>query len=171
MTIKQAFEVYSVVGRGYNLRDTKGYAWTPEAARAIAQRHLNEEVETSIINLIKIGDNWHRVHVIPIADTAIEGDIEIATNSRIESGDFPDEIIPAMYLEMKGRKRMRLPRKIDKALGYIERLPKTMDCRLYTLRRGAPPGPSFYVWELFEKEEVQRLVWDWLNHEHKVRQK
>jgi hypothetical protein len=160
--IKQGFEVYTLTGGGYNKRHVHGYAWTKDEAHAIGKATKNH-FYVGAVHLIKINGRWHRISVLPIE---INGDSSTAPISRIELNDLPIRFTPAIFVQLRGAKPLKLALDLEKAINTIAELPRTKEpCKLYTLRTGGNLPLSFTVKDLHHDEATQQKVFAWLKHE------
>lgn len=160
--IKQAFEVYSLIGGGYNKRHLHGYGWTRADANAIADR-CNSRTHIGVVHLIQINDRWHRVNVMPVEE--VKGNPEYAVLSRIGDDNPPPKLTPAIFMQIDQKRPKRLGLNIDKAISFMAENPMNSTIRLSTLRMGGSLPITFTVWELHENETVQERVWNWLKTE------
>lgn len=162
-TILQAYEVYSLVGGGYNKRHLHGYAWTKTDAQTIADTVHPRRYYIGVVHLIKIGDLWHRVHVVPI--DSIAGDVAQAENSRILAADTPKRFIPGINFQIGETPPRRLGLDLETAINTLAEYPKDSECKLYTLRTGGRLPITFRIRDLSLSEHTQKLVVTWLRHE------
>lgn len=163
MKVRQAYEVYSLVGGGYAKRHVHGYAWTHDDAETIATRVTPRRAYTGIIHVVQINGNWHRISVLPIPD--VKGNIEHAAPSRIELGNLPTRVIPGMFAQIGERDPIRLGLDIESNVNTIAEQPKAESCKLYTTRMGGELPLVFNVAELHSSEVRQAAVFAWLQAE------
>lgn len=164
MEIKQAYEVYSLVGGGYGKRHLHGYAWTRLGAQSLAVAAVGQgRYHIGMVHLIKVGSRWHRIHVIPVE--SIEGDVVEAENSRIIEDENPLRFLPAINFQIDGCPPRRVNLDLEKAIDTLVGHDPDSECRLYTLRTGGKLPLIFKVRELKLSEHTQRRVVEWLNHE------
>lgn len=170
--IKQCFEVYSLVGEGYNRRQIHGYGWTRDDADIVgkfAVTSSGQRYHVSGIHVIEINGRWHRVNATPISD--ITGTHEDAPASRIELGDLPKPNIPSIFISNDGTgKPLKVGITIEKAIDLIAGVYCTPPVTLYSPRTGSEPGISFLTRDLREDEATQIRVYNWLKTEIEARQ-
>jgi hypothetical protein len=161
--IKQAFEVYSLVGGGYNKRHLHGYAWTKERAQQIGDGVRPRRYHIGAIHVIRIGDNWHRVHVLPIE--GLDEDSSQAQVSRLAEGELPERMIPSINFQIDDNLPRRVPLDFERAVDAIAGHSKDSKCKLYTLRTGGMLPITFKIRDLVLNEHTQTQVSKWLQHE------
>lgn len=163
--IKQAFEVYTLVGGGYNKRLLHGYAWSKGEADIVGGRSTQsgQRYHVGSVHLIKLNGQWHRVNVHPV--TSVYGDESKAEISRIELNDIPARKIPSILVRCTGNDPVRIPLNLEKAINVIAGIPCRDKLILYTNRNAGPMPLTFTSAQLREDEVVQEKVVKWLIHE------
>lgn len=167
MNIKQAYEVYSLVGGGYNKRHLHGYAWTKDAAQQIADNVRPRRYHIGVVHLIEVNSRWHRIHVIPVDSLA--GRVEDAEDSRLMVSDLPERFVPSINYQIDDGQARRLGLDFEKAIDTLAAHDKECKCKLYTLRTGGRLPITFRIRDLLLSEHTQMLVAEWLSHEIQFR--
>lgn len=166
MTVKQAYEVYSLNGGGYNKRLVHGYAWTKEGADFVGSR-VGTRYDVGVVHLIKVNARWHRLNVHPVE--GVHGDLQTAETSRIETGDLPERKIPSIHLRVGNREPLRLPLNLEKAIDIVAGVHCTDPFTLYSYRAGGLLPITFFINELRNEEKTQRMIFEWLKTEIEIR--
>lgn len=161
--IKQAYEIYSLIGGGYNKRQVHGYAWSKEGkdgATAIAHKHTGCYIGS--IHLAMVNGRWHRISVLPTEN--VRGNPDHAEDSRIADDNLPTRNTPGMFVQTDTRHPVRLGLDIVKSLNMISTM-DSPDVRLFTLRTGGPSPLSFRSEDFLNSEALQERVYKWLESE------
>lgn len=163
MNIKTAYEVYSLIGGGYNKRHLHGYAWTKEDAEAVAATVSPRRYYVGAIHVVEINGSWHRINVTPIE--GLIGDVSKAQTSRLLSGETVPRSIPSINFQIDDAPPRRLGLDFEYAIDMMASYSENSKCRLYTLRTGGKLPMSFRVRDLLMSSHTQQQVSDWLSHE------
>ena len=167
MTIKQAYEVYSLTGGGYNKRHLHGYAWTKADAKALALEVSPKRYHIGVVHLVEVNGRWHRVNVHPIDE--VIGNVEEAETSRIELDNLPARPIPGIWIQLETFQPQRLGLNIEKAIDLIALKSEQRTCRLYTLRTGGLLPVTFKIADFLKSSKLQEQIFFWLKHEIEYR--
>jgi hypothetical protein len=167
LKILQAYEIYSLVGGGYNRRHLHGYAWTKDEAQFIADALRPRRYHIGAVHLIELHGRWHRINVIPVEEVA--GSLEAAQDSRLVAQDIPPRHIPGINYQIEESAPRRLGLDFEKAINTLAECDPDSKCKLYTFRTGGKLPMSFRVRDLLLSEHTQMQVAEWLNHEIQFR--
>lgn len=167
MKIKQAYEIYSLVGGGYNKRHLHGYAWTKDAAQTLANTVSPRRYHIGAVHVIEVNGRWHRIHVIPVE--GLIGDFEAALDSRLVEGDIPNRLVPSISFQIDALEPRRLGLDFERAIDTMAGYAHECTCKLYTLRTGGLMPLTFKVRDLLLSEHTQQKVAEWLQYEIEFR--
>lgn len=167
MEIKQAYEVYSLIGGGYNKRQVHGYAWTKEGADIVGGRSTDARYHVGSVHLAKVNNQWHRINVFPVE--FVYGDETGAKTSHV--GVNPDaRRTPAMFVVAEdGQQPFRLTHDLEKAINIIAGVRSEAMLKLYTYRVGGAAPLNFTRTQLMEDPKIQEKIVRWLNYEIEAR--